>query len=280
MLEWLRDNPLGFLQYMLYRAPAVLLALTLHEYAHGYVAYLCGDTTAKDLGRLSLNPLKHLDLVGTLGMFLMGIGWAKPVPVNPANFRNGRVDDLKVSLAGVTTNFLLFLLATLLTLLLAGFLYIPEVGTASGQNFVAYFRLQGLDISSGKAFPGVSFLLNFQSSGFHLQTNPEYTQYLAGLLKTPWLLHIQRFLLQLALVNLGMCLFNLLPIPPLDGFHVVNDIFLKGRIQLGGQVFRFLQVGLVVLLLTTDFVGNFVTQGIYAVQGALLTLLFRVFGVA
>lgn len=70
MLDWLQQDPWGFLHFMIYRAPAVLLALSLHELAHGYVAYRCGDSTAKDLGRLTLNPLKHLDLIGTISMFL------------------------------------------------------------------------------------------------------------------------------------------------------------------------------------------------------------------
>ena len=109
MLEWLRDDPQGFLLFMRYRAPAVLIALTLHEYAHGYMAYRAGDPTAKQLGRLSFNPLKHLDLWGTISMFLIGVGWAKPVPVNPRNFRNGRRDHIMVALAGVVTNLIMFL---------------------------------------------------------------------------------------------------------------------------------------------------------------------------
>src|SRR3712207_4787346 len=104
MLKWLMENPAEMLWFMLYRAPAVLMAVVIHETAHGYVAYRAGDPTAKMMGRLTLNPLKHLDLVGTLSLFLLGFGWAKRVPVNPGLFKNGRRDDLKVSLAGVTVN--------------------------------------------------------------------------------------------------------------------------------------------------------------------------------
>ncbi|MEG1711206.1 MAG: site-2 protease family protein [Clostridia bacterium] len=86
---------------------AILSALILHEIAHGFVAYKCGDNTAKSLGRLSLNPLKHLDLFGTICMLIVGFGWAKPVPINPYNFRNGRKGMFLVSIAGVTTNILL-----------------------------------------------------------------------------------------------------------------------------------------------------------------------------
>ena len=96
MLNYLQQDPWGFLQFMLYRAPAVLLALTLHEFAHGYAALKAGDLTAKRMGRLSLNPLKHLDPIGTVSLFLLGFGWAKPVPVNPNNYRNPRRDDIVV----------------------------------------------------------------------------------------------------------------------------------------------------------------------------------------
>lgn len=73
---------------LLLRIPIILIALTVHECAHGWVAYRCGDPTAKNLGRLSLNPLKHLDPFGTICMFLVGFGWARPVPINTRNFRN------------------------------------------------------------------------------------------------------------------------------------------------------------------------------------------------
>jgi len=88
-------------------APAILIALTLHEYAHGYVAYRLGDPTAKLSGRLSLNPLVHLDLLGTAMLFIVGVGWAKPVPVNPQYFQQPKRDLLWVSLAGPGSNFIL-----------------------------------------------------------------------------------------------------------------------------------------------------------------------------
>ena len=257
MLNWLQSDPWGFLRFMLYRAPAVLLALSLHELAHGYIALRSGDTTARDMGRLTLNPLKHLDLIGTISMFIMGIGWAKPVPVNPARFKNRRWDDLKVSLAGVTTNLILFLAATLLSILISRSLYGRELLDAYGANF----------------------FLNFQSWGFNLQLFPEAGSALAPLLQTPWLLHVQRFLFQLALVNLGMGLFNLLPVPPLDGFHVANDILFQGRLNLSGSVFRVTHILLLVLLFSTNIVGNLISRAIYAVQGAVLPLLLAVFPV-
>ena len=88
-------------------APPILLALTFHEYAHAYIANRLGDPTAKLMGRLTLNPLVHLDLLGTAMLFIVHIGWAKPVPVNPINFRNPKRDLLWVSLAGPAANLLL-----------------------------------------------------------------------------------------------------------------------------------------------------------------------------
>lgn len=86
---------------------ALLISLILHENAHGVAALYMGDTTAKDSGRLSLNPLKHLSLLGTLSLFIFRFGWAKPVPINPYNFRKRKLGDFLVSISGILTNFLL-----------------------------------------------------------------------------------------------------------------------------------------------------------------------------
>lgn len=234
MLNALRDDPQGFLLFMLYRAPAILIALTLHEYAHGYAAYRAGDPTARNLGRLSLNPVHHLDLWGTISMFLMGVGWAKPVPVNPNNFRNRRWDDLKVSLAGVVTNLCLFLLSLLLAVLLGRFLYRPEVVADAG-----YREIMG-----------------FNGQLFALQLYPQYADILAPLVTSQGLLHVQRFLFQFQMVNLGLGLFNLLPLPPLDGFHVLNDTLFGGRINIHGNVFRVAQLALILLLISSRYIGS------------------------
>ena len=103
------QSPLAFLQSLLYRVPATLIALILHEWAHGFVAYKLGDPTAKMMGRLSLNPLHHLDPLGTVLLFVAGFGWAKPVPIDPRYFKHKHRDDLLVSIAGITMNVLLFL---------------------------------------------------------------------------------------------------------------------------------------------------------------------------
>lgn len=96
------------LQGMLLTLPALLVGLTLHEFAHGYVAYLLGDPTAKNMGRLSLNPIRHLDPLGAFFLLVFHFGWAKPVPVNPMHFKGDRQRGmLWVSLAGPVTNLLL-----------------------------------------------------------------------------------------------------------------------------------------------------------------------------
>jgi Zn-dependent protease len=110
LLNLLLKDPLGFVII----AVPLLYAVIFHELAHGWVAYRMGDPTAKSLGRLSLNPLKHLDPMGTLMLFLFGFGWAKPVPVNFNLLRDKRKGMILVSAAGIVTNMLLAFLALLL----------------------------------------------------------------------------------------------------------------------------------------------------------------------
>jgi Zn-dependent protease len=93
-------------QGLILSAPAILFGLTIHEFSHGYVAWRLGDPTAKMLGRLTLNPLKHLDPVGTIALFLFRFGWAKPVPIDPRNFRHPTRDMAISSLAGPAANLL------------------------------------------------------------------------------------------------------------------------------------------------------------------------------
>ncbi|MDR1917761.1 MAG: site-2 protease family protein [Christensenellaceae bacterium] len=97
---------------------AVLSALILHEIAHGWVAYKCGDPTAKFARRLNFNPANHLDPFGTLCFLLIGFGWAKPVPINPYNFRNFKKGSFLVSIAGIVTNLIIGFVASLFWVLL------------------------------------------------------------------------------------------------------------------------------------------------------------------
>lgn len=94
------------IQAWIIRIPVILFALTIHEYAHGWMAYRFGDPTAEMNGRLTLNPISHIDIFGAICFFLAGFGWAKPVPINPRNFRNPRKDEMYVSFAGPLANLL------------------------------------------------------------------------------------------------------------------------------------------------------------------------------
>jgi len=107
---------------LLLTLPTILLALSLHEAAHGYVAYKCGDPTAKALGRLTLNPLKHLDPMGTVLMLLTGYGWAKPVPINTRYFKNPKKGMALTALAGPVMNLILGLIGALVYAMLCRFL--------------------------------------------------------------------------------------------------------------------------------------------------------------
>ena len=96
-------------------ALAALIILTVHEFSHGYVAFRLGDDTAKNAGRLSLNPLKHLDLFGTISLVLFRFGWAKPVPINPRNFKNPKRDFALTALAGPLSNLILSFFSIIFT---------------------------------------------------------------------------------------------------------------------------------------------------------------------
>ena len=152
--------------------PPLLLALTLHEYAHGYVAYRLGDPTAKNAGRLTLNPLSHLDPIGTLAFIFIKIGWAKPVPVNPVYFQNPRKDMLWVALAGPASNLLLAILS--------------------------------------------AFLLRFIAAVAGMLP---YSQMLEAIIVPfSWMLVASVW------INLVLCVFNFLPIPPLDGSRILTGL--------------------------------------------------------
>lgn len=253
--QLLQQDPVNFLVYMAFMAVAVLISLILHECAHGYMALRCGDPTAKMLGRLSLNPLRHLDPIGTVCMFLLGFGWAKPVPVNPRNFDNYRRDDFLVSIAGIVTNLTLFIVCSLLAVLLNLVIWKPEAKTFF--DYILGSRDELVNVFSPDSFAAsLAYSISFDGmQGFT-------TQY--------WLLYIQRFLLLMVDVNLSLALFNFLPIPPLDGFHILNDTILKGRLQLNQEVFRIAQTVLIILLLSTDVVDVILVKGGEIIGGSII----------
>jgi len=128
-------------------APPILIALTFHEFAHAYAAYRYGDDTAKQLGRLSLNPLRHLDPLGTIMIFLVHFGWAKPVPVNPYRLKNPRKDMLWISAAGPLANILLALASGLLLRLLFAFDGTPGSQTGTAMELFTFMVIMSLQIN-------------------------------------------------------------------------------------------------------------------------------------
>ena len=117
----------------------IFLILPLHEYAHGLIAYKLGDPTAKQSGRLTLNPLASIDKVGTLGLLLFGIGWAKPVPVNPRYFRNPKRDMALTALAGPVSNILAGFVGTMVYYLLLCLPFIPVQALSVLSVFFYYY---------------------------------------------------------------------------------------------------------------------------------------------
>lgn len=158
------------LLYILIMVFCVFLSLSIHEMSHGLAANLMGDKTAERMGRLSLNPLHHIDPFGALCLFLFGFGWAKPVPVNPWNFKNRKGGMALTALAGPLSNFV--------------------VGFAA---YAAAFALGSAKLTD------ITVIDNIATVAFIL------CRYLA-------------------LMNIGLCVFNLIPIPPLDGSKVVGAI--------------------------------------------------------
>ena len=139
ILDELFSDPRATIIMLLLALPGRLLAISAHEAAHGWMADRCGDPTARMLGRVTLNPLKHLDPVGVTCMLLFGIGWARPVPVNPRNYQgNYRKCDLLVSIAGVTMNLLMFLVGciAMYAFIAAALMNIPlEAGLYAADGF-------------------------------------------------------------------------------------------------------------------------------------------------
>ena len=135
------------LSTLLLIAPPILIALTFHECAHAYAAYRHGDDTAKQLGRLSLNPLRHLDPLGTIMIFLVHFGWAKPVPVNPYRLKNPRKDMLWISAAGPLANMVLALVSGLLLRFLFTIGGTPDYHTGTVMGLFVFMVVMSLQIN-------------------------------------------------------------------------------------------------------------------------------------
>ena len=194
-------DPLAFIKSLLITLPGVLLALSIHECAHGWVAERCGDDTARYMGRITLNPMKHIDPMGFLCMLLVGFGWAKPVPVNPLKYKNYRADDLKVSLAGITANLCLFFVCFIaMSAIFIGALSKLGYGSSLGMN---------------DEFAAVVFRSAYAMSEAVIE--PAFGKAVSVL---------YQMIVNCMFINLSLAVFNLIPLPPLDGYHVLNDLVL------------------------------------------------------
>lgn len=229
LISQILENPREMLIFLLLALPGRALAISIHEAAHGWVADKCGDPTARLSGRVTLNPLKHFDLIGTLMILLVGIGWAKPVPVNPRNFRNYRRDDFKVSIAGITANILLFLVCAMLLYCVVGAAIAGAPSCSS--EWQAYIR------------GDERFLMEYQGEMcyFWQETDALYympmttilanAAYMAEDIIAPVFGRTAGYLYQMLgycmVTNIMLAIFNLIPLPPLDGYHVVNDLLFK-----------------------------------------------------
>ena len=272
----LQADPTGTIIMLLYRIPAVLIALTLHELAHGYVALRCGDPTAQMMGRLSFNPLRHLDPIGAVFMLLFGFGWARPVPVNPRNFRRFRLDDFLVSIAGITVNLLLFLFTTVVMVGLNRLIFSPEMWQLglpllTPREFLAFDGVNFGNILTGEDYFFVQHVSGNMYNAIDASALAEYIRY-------PWLLYLQRFFMIFSMINLSLAVFNFLPIPPLDGYHVFNDVLARGKLQIPYKVIRFLTIALMLLCFFTNIISNLIGTVIYFLQGHLVNGLLWLFG--
>lgn len=246
-------DPKGVIIVFLLAFPGRILALSCHEFAHGWVADKCGDPTARMMGRLTLNPLAHLDPVGAIMMLLVGFGWAKPVPVNPRNYRNYRADDLKVSVAGVTMNFILFCFSmlALFGIVATALRRVPvgDVNAISGKIFHASYGGQDclflLEEGSYSYLPLKSLLQMLPYAGDYL-VRPVFGE-VPG--------YLYQMLGYFAATNLVLCVFNLIPIPPLDGYHVLNDLVLHRNLFADPKVAR-IATGIMFALVMTGWIGK------------------------
>lgn len=197
----------------LYILPILLFSVIIHEVAHGYMALRLGDPTAKMLGRLTLSPLPHIDLIGSILIPLLSIlstgsvfiAWAKPVPVNPANFAHPRRDDILVSIVGPGSNILLAFVCSI------AFIALDLVAGAmqfSSPDFVS---------------SGIAFMLKMFYGGIYL--------------------------------NIVLAVFNLIPVPPLDGSHVLASL-LPPRAAQGYRSIGFVGILLLIFLMRVPAVSR------------------------
>jgi len=209
--------------------PIILIALTFHEYAHGYAALKMGDPTARNLGRLTLNPLKHLDIMGTLCMFLCGFGWAKPVPINTRNFEKARKGMAITALAGPLMNILLSFIGLIL--------------------YVVSFKIY----------------LNLPTSETVGLAQMHFTdRFMYALILFCSMFHT---------MNLYLAVFNLIPLPPLDGSRIFF-IFLPDKLYFSIMKYEHI---IQIILMVALFTGLLSTP-LGFVAGKISDLMFKLIG--
>ncbi len=201
--------------------PIMLLSFSIHEACHGFMAYFLGDDTAKNQGRLTLNPIRHIDPAGFIMLFLFGFGWAKPVPYNPANFKNKKWGSVLTALAGPLSNLLL--------------------------GFAFALMLSGL-------FVGKNML------------QPEFTNF-EEILYTLFGLGVS--------VNVSLAIFNLIPIPPLDGSKIVFG-FLPSKWYFKMLEYERVIYMITLLLIFTGVLSKIISPIIDLIIGCMLNLSFIV----
>ncbi len=196
------------LYWLLFAIPSILIASTVHEYAHGLAAYKLGDPTAKAYGRLTLNPLKHIDPIGALSMVLFRFGWSKPVPINEYNFEKRELGTAIVSFAGPLSNLILAAIFGSINLI-----FHPDLGSIFG-----------------------IFLFTF------------------------------------TLINISLAIFNLIPIPPLDGHKIVRAFLPKKIRYYWEKMEKFSFLFILLLIIPFSPIGKFVLGGISSILARLLAL--------
>ncbi|OLD17383.1 MAG: site-2 protease family protein [Acidobacteria bacterium] len=226
---------------ILFKLIVFLFAISFHESAHAWMANRCGDPTARMLGRISLNPIKHIDPLGTILLPLVAmfthipvLGWAKPTPVDPRNFRRPVLDDILTSVVGPISN---FIVASGAVLILAAISFTSQIGHGIVQNMPWAYLTNNLDVLAA-------------------QTNSV-------------LMPISLLAYELMVINIVLGVFNLIPVPPLDGSHVLRHL-LPEPIR---RVYD--TMGWFALLALVYFGGNFLGRLIFPVLGLFNSLLMR-----
>ena len=215
---------------------AFLFAISVHESAHAWMANLRGDPTARMLGRISLNPIRHIDLFGTLLLpavamltHLPVLGWAKPTPVDPRNFKNPVLDDILTSVVGPISNFVVATVAVLDS-------DSCKVRFARRDEQIVFGTLQGSDFADTNSF----------------------------------LVPLCKLLFEVMVINIVLGVFNLIPVPPLDGSHVLRHLLPAGMLRV------YDTVGTFGLLLLVFWGGRFLSQLINPVFALFINILLRI----